>query len=143
MLTDLNVWHQDETAYKREALGSVEGDESSSLPGMLARYRAGASLSLMNWSSFRNLLARYHNALCTVSGVGPTLVQADFHKALTSCWSSADFMHVKNAITVGIQVLDQFPIMDTNGKAVSDAIEDLLGGKNGTLPDDLKHQCVA
>jgi hypothetical protein len=52
-------------------------------------------------------------------------------------------MHVKNAITVGIQVIEFFPMMDTSGKSIQDAIQDLLDGKKGKLPADLEQQCIA
>ena len=52
-------------------------------------------------------------------------------------------MHIKNAITVGLQVIKYFPIMDTNGKDVENAVKDLVAGKNGTLTPDVQHQCQA
>ena len=52
-------------------------------------------------------------------------------------------MHIKNAITVGFQVLKYFPIMETNGKSIENAVKALIAGKNGTLTPDLQHQCQA
>jgi hypothetical protein len=52
-------------------------------------------------------------------------------------------MHIKNAITIGIQVFDHFPMMDVNGKAMLDAVQALVDGKNGELPPDLEQQCAA
>lgn len=52
-------------------------------------------------------------------------------------------MHIKNAITVGLQVIKYFPVMDTNGKAIEEAVEALVAGQNGTLTPDVQHQCQA
>ena len=60
-----------------------------------------------------------------------------------SCWGEIDFMSIKNAITVGIQVIKSFPVMQSHGAAVEKAVKDLIAGKNGTLTPDLQHQCQA
>ena len=52
-------------------------------------------------------------------------------------------MHIKNGITVAIQVLKSYPVMKTNGIAIESAVKDLIAGKNGTLTPDLQHQCQA
>ena len=59
-------------------------------------------------------------------------------QALVSCWSEAEFMHNKNAIVVGLQVIKYFPVMDTNGKAIEGAIKKLHAGENGEITNDLK-----
>lgn len=50
-------------------------------------------------------------------------------------------MHIKNAVTVGLQVLKSFPVMETNGSEVEAAIEKLV--KEGDMTADLQHQCQA
>lgn len=63
-------------------------------------------------------------------------------------------MHVKNAITVALQVLKSFPIVDIQGKGIEGAMEDLINrGTDGKLGSDKKkevkltpdvlHQCQA
>lgn len=58
-----------------------------------------------------------------------------------SCWSEGDFMHIKNAITVALQVLKSFPAMESNNKAIRAAVEQLL--KDKELTPDVQHQCNA
>jgi THO complex subunit 2 len=50
-------------------------------------------------------------------------------------------MHIKNAITVALQVLKSFPAMDSNNKAIREAVEQLL--KDKELTPDVQHQCNA
>ena len=52
-------------------------------------------------------------------------------------------MHIKNAITVALQVIKYFPAIDTNGEAIEQAVKALVAGKNGTLTPDVQHQCQA
>jgi THO complex subunit 2 len=53
-------------------------------------------------------------------------------------------MHVKNAITVALQVLKSFPIITAHGEAVEAAMEALIQrGKDGELTPDVLHQCQA
>lgn len=52
-------------------------------------------------------------------------------------------MHIKNAITVALQVIKYFPVMDVDGMAIEKAVRDLIAGKKGTLTPDVQHQCQA
>lgn len=53
-------------------------------------------------------------------------------------------MHIKNAITVALQVLPSFPMMIPHGEAVEKAMQDLVQrGKDGDLTPDILHQCQA
>lgn len=53
-------------------------------------------------------------------------------------------MHIKNAITVALQVLKSFPVLIPHGEAVEAAIEKLVQrGKDGALTPDVLHQCQA
>jgi THO complex subunit 2 len=53
-------------------------------------------------------------------------------------------MHVKNAITVALQVLKSFPMVASHGSAVERAMEALIQrGKDGGLTPDVLHQCQA
>ena len=147
-MADLDAWHQDELRYKREALGvsdePSEG-EKRQLPGMMFRPKPNSELVPMSWQQFRNFYAKCHNILTKVrSNLCERCVELkNLLKALVSCWAQPDFMHIKNAITVGLQVIKYFPIMDTNGKAIEDAVKALIDGKNGTLTPDVQHQCQA
>ncbi|WVN86680.1 uncharacterized protein L203_101852 [Cryptococcus depauperatus CBS 7841] len=132
ILGDLDKWHQNEKVYLQEALGITsaikEGEERKRLPGMLFKAKAGDDMREMSWQEFRNFYAKCHNVLS---------------RALISCWSEAEFMHNKNAIIVALQVIKFFPIMETNGTAVENAIKSLQAGEVGEIPSDLKMMCTS
>lgn len=53
-------------------------------------------------------------------------------------------MHIKNAITVALQVLPSFPAMIHHGRAVEEAVEAIVPkGKDGSVPEDVVFQCQA
>lgn len=62
-------------------------------------------------------------------------------QAVKSCWEQKDFMHVKNGITVALQVLPIFPLVDDHGKELYKVMESL--GKRTDLTPDLKQGCKA
>ncbi|TYJ56712.1 hypothetical protein B9479_002643 [Cryptococcus floricola] len=133
ILEDLDKWHQSEEVYVKEALGitqsaSGEEEESKRLPGMLFRSKSGEEMKQMTWQEFRNLYAKFHNALT---------------RTLISCWSEAEFMHNKNAIIVALQVIKFFPLMESNGELVEAAVKKLQAGEVGEIPSDLKMMCTS
>ena len=69
-MADLDVWHQDESRYNREALGisdqAMEDAEQKQLPGMMFRPKSNAVMNPMSWLQFRNFYAKCHNTLTTV-----------------------------------------------------------------------------
>lgn len=62
-------------------------------------------------------------------------------QALVSCWAETDFMHIKNAVTVGMQVIKYYPVMDIDEAAIETAVKKLVA--DGNLTPDLQHQCQA
>ncbi|KAL7424172.1 THO2 plays a role in transcriptional elongation [Cryptotrichosporon argae] len=129
----LDTWHADEKVYRLEALGLPDEDKSKivtddapkpkGLPGMYFRRQKNEDLQPMSWVQFRNLYAKLHNNL---------------NRALLSCWQEPDFMHTKNAITVGLQVIKSFPVMETNGKAIEAVVNELMTGRGGTVTGDVQ-----
>jgi THO complex subunit 2 len=63
---------------------------------------------------------------------------ADPTQALVSCWKESDFMHTKNAITVGLQVIKSFPAMDTNGRSVTAAVRGLKEVNDRNITADVQ-----
>lgn len=51
-------------------------------------------------------------------------------------------MHVKNGITVALQVLPIFPLIDTHGKDIENAIQGLVKDKKNDLTPDLQQGCA-
>ena len=151
-MSDLDAWHADEDRYRREAIGRPDGaadDDSKCLPGMLVKGKNQEHERPMTWSTFRNFYAaRFHTPMLEVSSGLPYCKRSEaselIQQALTSCWAETDFMHVKNAITVALQVLKSFPIITAHGEAVEAAMEALIQrGKDGELTPDVLHQCQA
>lgn len=58
-----------------------------------------------------------------------------------SCWGESDFMHTKNGITVALQVIKFFPVMDINGLAVEKAVKVLVDSKDGNITADVQALC--
>jgi hypothetical protein len=51
-------------------------------------------------------------------------------------------MHVKNAITVGLQVMPSFPMMLNHDAEVKSSLEALLAKEgDGSMTEDVKLQC--
>ena len=50
-------------------------------------------------------------------------------------------MHIKNAITVALQVIKFFPVIQTDGDAIEAAVKKLVD--TGDLTPDVQHQCNA
>jgi hypothetical protein len=51
-------------------------------------------------------------------------------------------MHVKNAITIGLQVMPSFPMMLDHDAQVQKSINDLIAKKgHEAMTDDVKLQC--
>ncbi|KAK4687040.1 THO complex subunit 2, partial [Tremellales sp. Uapishka_1] len=124
IMATLDSWHSDEAIYKKEALGlpdqPKEGVEDKPLPGMMFRPSKQSGMVLMDWQQFRNFYAKCHHGIC---------------KALVSCWTESDFMHTKNAITVGLQVIKYFPVMQTDGAQVLESVLALQAKDRDLTPD--------
>jgi THO complex subunit 2 len=50
-------------------------------------------------------------------------------------------MHIKNAITVALQVIESFPATQVNVEAIENAVNNVLKDKD--LTPDVQHQCNA
>jgi hypothetical protein len=62
-------------------------------------------------------------------------------QAIKSCWEQKDFMHIKNGITVALQVLPIFPLLEDHGKDLYKTMETLA--ERADLTPDLKQGCKA
>lgn len=51
-------------------------------------------------------------------------------------------MHIKNAITVGLQIMPSFPMMMDHGKEVQDAVKSIIAKQGeGSITQDVVLQC--
>jgi THO complex subunit 2 len=146
ILVDLDAWYKDQKKYEQEGLGmsSDPGSTSAQLPGMMYRPHTGGEFKHMPWTAFRIFnMTRLHSALFRVCG---RLYMRDDARltriqAIKSCWQQTDFMHIKNGITVALQVLPIFPLLDDHGHGLFEVMEELE--KRTDLTPDLKQGCRA
>ena len=140
MLEVFHKWHADEKVYNQEAIGASAGGHAR--PGLDTRNMNSegvVGLNTMNWRQFRNMYARLQDCLSQVSWRSLTRAELTT-KALTACLGEDDFMHVQNAITVGLQIVKYFPIMKPHGEAVTAAVTAVNEGKTGPGTPDVQFQ---
>ena len=114
ILRDLKKWHGDKALYEKEAYGP-----KTELSGFLRRQEDG-SYKLLQYEDFRSLLFKWHRQL---------------HVALRTCFSSAEYMHIRNAINVAKAIFQTFPAIDWMGAQLVNAISLLTQNENR---EDLK-----
>jgi THO complex subunit 2 len=106
VLRDFARWHQSKSVYEKEAYGS-----GKDLPGFgMSVTAAGKVLKLLGYEDFRRILFIWHQKL---------------HAALTTCLSSPEYMHVRNAISVLRAVSKHFPAIVFHGTTLRKSIEAL------------------
>ncbi|KAG8631723.1 hypothetical protein KVT40_000863 [Elsinoe batatas] len=92
---DLRVWHADEKVYEKNAWGPKK-----QLPGFVRSFKDGVPEKFLDYQGFRTLLFKWHS----------------FTKnALSACFDSDEYMHIRNAIIVLKALLPQFPAVNFMG----------------------------
>jgi THO complex subunit 2 len=100
----LHRWHGDKDKYEKEALGTRK-----KLPGFVKTFdEKGEPKSVMDWEEFRRLLFNFHTFL---------------YGALTACFESDEYMHVRNAIIVLKSVHVVFPMLSFQGKNMIEVVK--------------------
>lgn len=100
----LHRWHADRATYDKEALGSKK-----KLPGFVKSFdEKGEPKNVMDWEEFRRLLFNFHTFL---------------YGALTACFESDEYMHVRNAIIVLKSVHVVFPMLAFQGKNMIEVVK--------------------
>ena len=106
ILRDLARWHKEKTLYEREAYGSKR-----TLPGFTMQLDSeGKPLTFLSYEDYRRILYRWH---CVV------------FSALQTCLSSAEYMHIRNAISVLRSISQNFPAINFHGTALQKTITSL------------------
>ena len=83
-MADLDLWHKNEKLYKREALGVDPTDDNiKELPGMIFRSRRDMPAAPMTYLTFREVYAKWHNTLTSVSHDSPHTIRAKLARMLT------------------------------------------------------------
>jgi len=106
ILRDLARWHKEKTLYEREAYGSKR-----TLPGFTMQLDSdGKPVTFLVYEDFRRILYRWHCVLFS---------------ALQTCLSSAEYMHIRNAISVLRSISQHFPAINFHGTALLKTITSL------------------
>ena len=114
ILRDLNRWHDKKITYEKEAYGAAR-----SLPGFATRLATnGKPDTFLNFEDFRRLLYKWHQHLCA---------------ALKNCFSSSDYMHVRNAISVLKVVASHYPAVNWMGESLKQLVGELGKSDQGDI----------
>lgn len=114
ILRDLARWHRDRNMYEREAWGS-----KTTLPGFAKKVSStGKPENFLHYEDFRRVLYKWHQNLAT---------------ALQTCLSSAEYMHIRNAISVLKAVAENFPAITFHGAQLQKLISSLGGSDQGDI----------
>lgn len=106
ILRDLARWHKEKTLYEREAYGSKR-----TLPGFTMQLDSdGKPVTFLVYEDYRRILYRWHCVLFS---------------ALQTCLSSAEYMHIRNAISVLRSISQHFPAINFHGTALLKTITSL------------------
>ena len=106
ILRDLARWHKEKSLYEREAYGSKR-----ILPGFAMQLdNEGKPVTFLNYEDFRRILYRWHGVVFS---------------ALQACLSSAEYMHIRNAISVLRSISQHFPAINFHGTALQKTITGL------------------
>ncbi|TKX22214.1 hypothetical protein C1H76_5503 [Elsinoe australis] len=94
-LKDLRVWHSDEKVYEKNAWGPKK-----QLPGFARSFKEGLPDTFLDYQPFRTLLFKWH---------------ANVKSALSLCFDSEEYMHIRNAIIVLKSLVPHFPVINFMG----------------------------
>ncbi|KAF4548150.1 THO complex subunit 2-like protein [Elsinoe fawcettii] len=94
-LKDLRVWHADEKVYEKNAWGPKK-----QLPGFARSFKDGVPETFLDYQPFRTLLFKWHSLT---------------KNALSACFESDEYMHIRNGIIVLKSLLPQFPVVNFMG----------------------------
>lgn len=117
VLRDLSRWHADKAIYEKEAYG-IKRD----LPGFATslQHADGKPTRFLNYEDFRRLLYKWHRLLCG---------------SLKACFTSGEYMHIRNAISVLKAVVNHFPAVNWIGRDMHTCVDNL---KSNDPRDDVK-----
>ncbi|KAL8743285.1 MAG: hypothetical protein Q9190_004345 [Brigantiaea leucoxantha] len=108
LLRELNRWHTDEGAYLREAHGGNKEGVTYVLRGFCRKSaEKKEDCVFLEYEEFRRLLLKWH---------------INLSKALRVCFSSGEYMQIRNAINVLKSIVQQFPVVNWMGRALVDCI---------------------
>ncbi|KAL8761513.1 MAG: hypothetical protein Q9184_002361 [Pyrenodesmia sp. 2 TL-2023] len=116
MLKDLSRWHADKALFEKEAFGTKQD-----LKGFCIKTGPNKTSDVfMDYEDFRRILNKWHQ---------------NINNALKKCFSSGEYMHIRNAINVSNGIVETFPAVNWMGKQQAECIEHVM--KTETKRPDL------
>ncbi|KAL8902081.1 MAG: hypothetical protein Q9207_004892 [Kuettlingeria erythrocarpa] len=107
MLKDLSRWHADKALFEKEAFGTKQD-----LKGFCIKTGPNKiSDVFMDYEDFRRILNKWHQ---------------NINNALKKCFSSGEYMHIRNAINVSNGIVETFPAVNWMGKQQAECIEHVI-----------------
>jgi len=107
LLRELQRWHGSADLYDKLALGPKRD-----LPGFARKFGPdGLPHEVLVYEQYRTLLFKWHRNLSN---------------ALKASFSSPEFMHIQNALTILNAIQDHFPVVDFMGTQLRTVIDDVL-----------------
>ena len=108
ILRDLSRWHANKVLFEKEAYGNTK----YKLKGFCTKISPDDSNDVyMGYEDFRRILLKWH---------------INLNKALKTCFTSGEYMHIRNAINVLLAIVDYFPIVNWMGRAQAECTAELM-----------------
>ncbi|KAL8769377.1 MAG: hypothetical protein Q9209_004604 [Squamulea sp. 1 TL-2023] len=106
VLKDLARWHASKTIFEREAFGTKK-----ELKGFCIKVsQDGSNDVYMDFEDFRRIFNKWH---------------MNINKSLKTCFSSGEYMHIRNAINISKAIVEQFPAVNWMGNVQASCVERL------------------
>ncbi|CAL8583642.1 THO2 plays a role in transcriptional elongation [Xanthoria parietina] len=106
VLKDLARWHASKTVFEREAFGTKK-----ELKGFCVKMSPGGSNDVyMDFEDFRRIFNKWHR---------------NINIALKTCFSSGEYMHIRNAINISKAIVEHFPAVNWMGNMQAACVERL------------------
>ncbi|KAL8966893.1 MAG: hypothetical protein Q9183_003164 [Haloplaca sp. 2 TL-2023] len=109
LLADLGRWHANKSLYEIQAHGAK--DKPSIRGFRIKNYSEDSSAGYMDHEDFRRVLFKWHGHL---------------HRALKTCFTSGEYMHIRNAINILKAIVEHFPAINFIGNAQKECLQNLL-----------------
>ncbi|KAL8732252.1 MAG: hypothetical protein Q9166_002824 [cf. Caloplaca sp. 2 TL-2023] len=106
VLKDLARWHAKKTVFETEAFG-----REKELKGFCIKIsKDGSNDNYMDFEDFRRILHKWH---------------ININKVLKTCFTSGEYMHIRNAINISMAIVEHFPAINWMGDVQGSCIERL------------------
>ncbi|KAF1813248.1 hypothetical protein P152DRAFT_311125 [Eremomyces bilateralis CBS 781.70] len=106
LLKELKKWHADQAVYEKAAFGPKRD-----LPGFARKLRVDKTPEMfLEWEDYRRLLYKWHGQIMAV---------------FKNCFTSGEYMHIRNAISILESIHQHFPAINWVGKQILEHVSTL------------------